>query len=72
MGGKEKPAEKRDVVGQDAEGSGELPDFLHDVIRQGLVTLGIDLGNVGLGVAENDLRGFQAELLADFGARAVP
>ena len=29
---------------------------------QGVVSLGIDLGDVGLGVAENDLSGFKSEL----------
>ena len=49
-----------------------LPDFLHNVHCQALVTLRIDLGHVGLGMAQNDLCGLQAELLPHFGSAGVP
>ena len=49
-----------------------LSDFLHHFHRQGAVALGIDLGHVRLGVAQDDLRGLQAELLPDLGSAGVP
>ena len=49
-----------------------LPDLLHDFSREGLVTLGIDLGYVGLGVAQYDLRGLQSESASDFGSGGMP
>jgi hypothetical protein len=37
-----------------------LSDLPHYVSRQGLVTLGVDLGDVRFAVAQDDLGGFEA------------
>src|SRR5690242_16031904 len=49
-----------------------LADLGHDRLSLGGVSLGIDLGHVGPGVPQDDLRRLQAEQPADPRRRGVP
>jgi len=47
------------------------PILHHGADGLALVAFGVDLGYVGLGMAEDDAGGFEAELLAEFGGSVV-
>ncbi len=49
-----------------------LADLLRDLLRQPVVGFGVDLRNVGVGMAKHDLCGVQAELRPGPCSRDVP
>jgi hypothetical protein len=72
--GSSSPSKTRDPPPTPGSGSLSLclPDPLSHLDSLGQIPLGVDLGDVGLGMTEDDLSCFQAELTADLGGCRVP
>jgi hypothetical protein len=69
MIGSSSPSKTRDPPPTPGSGSlsPRLPDPLSHLDSLGQIPLGVDLGDVGLGMAEDDLSCFQAKLAVYFG-----